>query len=96
MRTREKPMARPEVDEVSAYCVEQGLPASDGVTVFDKWTGSGWKNGGQPIKDWKATIRAWKGQGYMPSQQRAKSPAPYGRPPISGVSGQTRRPPSCL
>lgn len=59
-------------EEASAYCVEIGLPASDGTACFDKWQGNGWKNNGEPIKDWKATIRAWKANGYMPSQKAAQ------------------------
>lgn len=88
--TRATTPARPAVEDVSAYCQEIGLPAADGVAVFDKWTGSGWKNGGQAIKDWKATIRAWKAQGYMPSQKRGSSA--YGRPQAT----HNGRPPSCL
>jgi hypothetical protein len=83
------PASHPDVAEIEAYCAEIGLPKSDGQAIFDKWTGSGWKNGGQAIKDWKATIRAWKAQGYMPSQKRGSSA--YGRP--QGTNG---RPPSCL
>lgn len=88
--TRATTSTRPTVEDVSAYCQEIGLPATDGVAVFDKWTGSGWKNGGQAIKDWKATIRAWKAQGYMPSQKRINSA--YGRSQTT-LNG---RPPSCL
>jgi len=83
-------LAKPDVTEVVAYCQDIDLPAADGVAVFDKWTGSGWKNGGQAIKDWKATIRAWKAQGYMPSQKRGSSA--YGRPQAT----HNGRPPSCL
>lgn len=84
------PSQRPDVTEVVAYCQELELPASDGSAVFDKWTGSGWKNGVQAIKDWKATIRAWKAQGYMPSQKRGGSA--YGRQQAT----YNGRPPSCL
>lgn len=60
-------------DECSAYCVELGLPADDGVWFVDKAEGNGWKNGGHTIKDWKATIRAWKRAGYMASQRTGRS-----------------------
>jgi hypothetical protein len=40
------------------------------VYIFNKWDGSGWKNGGQSIKDWKATVRSWKAAGYFPSQKQ--------------------------
>ncbi len=56
-------------DECSAYCVELGLPTDDGAWFVDKAEGNGWKNGGHTIKDWKATIRAWKRAGYMASQR---------------------------
>jgi len=59
------------VDEVKAYCVEIGLPESDGEWFWDKCVGCGWTNAGKTIKDWRATIRAWKGRGYMASQSKA-------------------------
>ncbi len=67
-------------DEVVAYCRTLSLPDSDGTACFDKWTGNGWKNGGDPIKDWKATIRSWKTQGYLPSQKNGTTPKE--RPPL--------------
>lgn len=57
------------VDEASEYCLSIGLPKSDGQWFVDKCIGNGWTNGGEPIKDWKATIRAWKTAGYMASQK---------------------------
>lgn len=60
---------KPTQAEIETFCESIGLPKSDGETVFNKWQGNGWVNGGKSIKDWKATIRAWKGQGYMPSQK---------------------------
>lgn len=61
--------AKGSVGEITEYSVKLGLPASDGQWAFDKWEGNGWKNGGAPIKDWKATIRAWKIAGHMASQK---------------------------
>ncbi len=60
---------RGTVDEVVAFCNEIGLPKTDGQATFDKWEGNGWVNGGSKIKDWRATIRSWKTNGYMPSQK---------------------------
>lgn len=57
------------LDEVKAYCKEIGLPESDGQWFFDRCEGCGWKNGSNPIKDWKATVRAWTTAGYMASQK---------------------------
>jgi uncharacterized protein YdaU (DUF1376 family) len=59
-------------DAVVAYAVELGLPASDGESVWDKWQGNGFTNGGKPMKDWKAVLRSWKGYGYLPSQKQSK------------------------
>lgn len=56
-------------DEVLDYCTELDLAEKDGEWFFDKCEGCGWKNGGAPIKDWKATVRQWKIQGYFPSQK---------------------------
>jgi len=75
-KTASTRQARPDTDsdsecqnQIEAYCVEIGLPASDGASCFAKWQANGWTNGGQPIRDWKATIRSWKLQGYLPSQK---------------------------
>jgi hypothetical protein len=61
--------AKTNLEEVETFCKELGLPKSDSDWFFYKCEGSGWTNGGKPIKDWRATIRAWKAAGYMPSQK---------------------------
>ena len=61
------------LDEMMAFCRESGLFPRDAESCFHKWEGNGWTNGKQKIKDWKATIRAWKAQGFLPSQ---KNPSP--------------------
>lgn len=45
----------------------------DGESCWEKWNGNGWINGKNKIKDWKATIRSWKAQGYLPSQKNPKA-----------------------
>ncbi len=57
------------LDESKAFAKELGLPESDGESCFHKWEGNGWKNGSNPVKDWRATIRSWKAAGYLPSQK---------------------------
>jgi hypothetical protein len=57
-------------DAVVAYAGELGLPSSDGESVWDKWQGNGFTNGGKPMKDWRAVLRSWKGYGYLPSQKQ--------------------------
>lgn len=60
---------RGTVEEITKFCVENGLPASDGTSCFHKWEGNGWKNGQARILCWRSTIRSWKASGYMPSQK---------------------------
>lgn len=83
---------RPDTDNdndcqkiIEEYCKEIGLPVSDGTACFNKWIGNGWTNRGESIKDWRATIRSWRLQGYLPSQRAftghtngSASPAPKG------------------
>lgn len=57
------------LEEVVAYCLGENLTSNDGEWFFNKCEGNGWKNAREPIRDWKATIRAWKAAGYMPSQK---------------------------
>lgn len=75
--------ARGSVAECVAYAREKELPDSDGQWFFDKAEGSGWRNGGEPIKDWKATMRSWKGAGIFPSQKNKT----YGNGNHSKTSG---------
>lgn len=55
-----KAFVKPTVEEVIAYCKERNN-GIDGQYFFDKYEGNGWvdKNG-NPMKDWKATIRTWE------------------------------------
>lgn len=68
-----EPLARAggTLAELEAYAVEIGLPASDGTACFEKWEGNGWTNKGAPIRDWRATMRSWKRQGFLDSQKAA-------------------------
>lgn len=67
--------AKGTLEEVVAFCIELGLPKSDGEACFHKWEGNGWKNGQAQIKDWKSTIRSWMTSGYMPSQKNGTHPS---------------------
>ena len=66
------------LDELREYAVEIGLHASDGESMFDHWESNGWKNGSSKSRDWKAGMRKWKQQGWMPSQ-KLRVPV-YGKP----------------
>lgn len=51
------------------YAVSIGLPASDGRARFHGLEANGWLVGKNPVKDWRALMRAWKEAGHHPSQK---------------------------
>ena len=63
----------PEV--VEEFAASLGCPAGQGTAAYWKWEGNGWINGKAPIKDWKATVRSWKAQGYAPFISEAPAKA---------------------
>lgn len=69
--TKTKSKAKGTLEELQAYAVEIGLPASDGEFMFHNWSSNGWMNGKSPCKDWKSGINKYKLCGYMPSQKNA-------------------------
>jgi hypothetical protein len=62
--------------ELEAYAVQIGLPASDGASMFNHWEANGWLNGQNAIKDWRAGLRKWRDQGWLPSQKVIHRPVP--------------------
>lgn len=68
-----KKKARGTQSEMESFAIEIELPSSDGEYFFHKMQSTDWKVGGKPIKDWKATIRAWKAAGYLPSQKQQQT-----------------------
>jgi hypothetical protein len=71
--------ARGSIDELKAYAVGLGMPASDGESMFDHWESNGWRNGSSATKDWQAGMRKWKSQGWLPSQKAAAKQQPAHR-----------------
>jgi hypothetical protein len=51
---------KPTMDELVAYCCERGGKV-DPQSWMDHYTANGWKVGKNPMKDWKAEVRQWKG-----------------------------------
>lgn len=81
------------LDEIKAFCASENIPASDAEWFFNKCVGNGWKNNGSAIKDWRATLRAWKAAHYLPSQKNGArksetfpltTPGPKGWDPTKG------------
>lgn len=77
---------------IEEYCRSLGLPISDGTACFNKWVGNGWTNRGEGIRDWKATIRSWKLQGYLPSQRPKQESGKYARPKEPAPTGAAYKP----
>lgn len=69
--------------EVVAFCQDPtvALPEADAQWFWHKCEGSGWTNGGRPIRDWKATLRSWRAARYVPS---LKTTAQGHSPPAEG------------
>jgi len=64
---------RGTLEDVKAFCAELKLPESDSTWFYWKCEGNQWTNGGRPIKDWRATIRAWQAGGFFPSQKNGQT-----------------------
>lgn len=62
-------------EEVEEFALSLGCPAGQGAAAYWKWEGNGWVNGKAAIKDWRATVRAWKAQGYAPFISEAPAKA---------------------
>ena len=74
------------LERVREFARGEGIQDSDAQWFYWKGEGNGWTNGGELIRDWKATLTSWKRAGYLPSQKngervvafrKAKEPAPY-------------------
>ena len=67
--------ARPQSqEEISDYLLSLGQSKADAefdaVDTWEKWTANGFTNGGQPINDWRLTLKRWHRQGFLHSQKR--------------------------
>ncbi len=65
--------AQGTLEECRVFAEELGMPASDGETFFWAKQGNGWRNGKNPVKDWRATFRNWQHEGWLASQKKAAS-----------------------
>lgn len=74
--------------EVEAFALSIGCLPGQGEACFWKWEGNGWQNGKAPIKDWQATVRAWKAQGYAPFTPFNATPASQPREPLKSFAQQ--------
>lgn len=56
----------PTPEEVAEYASEIGYPM-DGAAWCDSYAQKGWMVGKAKMKDWKAAVRNWKRNGWMPN-----------------------------
>lgn len=66
-------LSRGSLEELRNYAVEIGQTTLDGESMFHHWESNGWKNGSNPVKNWKAGIQKWKQNGWLPSQKDSKT-----------------------
>lgn len=74
-------------EEIVSFSTSLGFTENDGSALFCKWEGNGWRNGANPIKDWKATFRCWAKSGWLPSQKTGtyKASSPQGDKPTGVI-----------
>jgi len=75
-RTPAKRFAPPVPAEVSEYSRSIGYPLN-GEAWCDSYAQKGWKVGKNTMKDWRAAVRNWKANGWVPS---CASAPPAGTP----------------
>ena len=61
--------------ECIGYAIDLDMTQADGQQFFDTMESNGWakNNGKNKVKDWKATMRVWKTQGWIGGRE-AKLP----------------------
>jgi hypothetical protein len=62
----------PSLDEVSAYCQERGNDVDPGKWT-DHYQSKGWLVGKGKMKDWKAAVRTWEPDGFVPLEKRPQA-----------------------
>lgn len=67
--------APPTQAEVGAYAVEIGMLPADAAKFWDYQMAKGWKVGREPMKDWRAALRYWKGNGFNAPAAGGGTPA---------------------
>lgn len=62
-KPKTKRFRKPTVEEIAAYCKEQGYFINE-QRFFDYYESKGWLVGKSPMKDWKAAVRNWNKNNY--------------------------------
>ena len=69
------------LEEVIEFCSGQAICRDDAEWFWWKCEGCDWTNGGKPIKNWQATLRAWQAAKYLPSQKQGGQRATFAEKP---------------
>lgn len=78
--TAQKRFSPPTVEMVAEYCQER-RNGVDAQRFVDYYSSNGWKVGGRgAMKDWKAAVRTWEGNGYGGGTAK---PAPTDAAPVN-------------
>jgi hypothetical protein len=65
-----RPKGMPPLAAIRTEIIRQGFPESDADYINDRWLASGFKDGcNRRYKDWRAAIRTWARNRYLPSQK---------------------------
>lgn len=67
-----KKFVEPTIDEIRAYCAERKNHV-DPQQWLDHYESNGWKVGRTGMKDWKAAVRTWEGNGFSNGGESKKS-----------------------
>ncbi len=71
-KRKRKPLS---LAECVTYAKTRGISASDAEAFFDSQESGGWTRGGKALRDWQASLRTWKANGWLPSQKQRKNGA---------------------
>ncbi len=64
----------PSLAEIETYCQERGNQV-DPNYFYNYYQSNGWRVGKNPMRDWKAAVRAWEGNGVAERQAPAPKPS---------------------
>jgi len=91
--TAQKRFTPPTVEMVAEYCRERNNGV-DAQRFVDYYSANGWKVGGRSaMKDWKAAVRTWEGNGYgsatVSTQKTEAAPVNKYAPPEGTVASKS-------
>jgi hypothetical protein len=67
------PKGMPPIDVVRSEVIRMGLPKTDADHMYDVWLANGFRTKVGPIKDWKAVLRLYRRNNWLPSLRDSKT-----------------------